>query len=380
MYPDERVLVMAGESFHTANMFYATHFLFPDAAIFIDRGGGDTLIVCTDFERDVAAAHSRARRVHGFRDYGGDELRARPDHEFLAGVMLRVLRAEGIARAVTTDDIPLFVADHLRANGVDLACRPDLLKDRRERKDAAELAAIASAQRATERAMQAAVDLIADARAGHDGFLQHGDLPVTSERLRAVIAASLLEGGCTGEGTITASGPDSAQPHNRGSGPIEAGQPIIIDIFPRHDEHRYYSDMTRTISKGSPHHEITRMFELTRGALDLAIEAIRPGVTGRSVFETVCRYYEDHGYATFVRANTMPEAGFIHSLGHGVGLEVHEGPRLGQPDNVLREGEVMTVEPGLYIPGLGGVRLEDIVVVTENGCRNMTDFSIQLAL
>ena len=319
--------------------------------------------------------------MRGFHDYGADDLpRDMPDHERLAELTLRVLRAENVNRAVTTDAIPLSVADHVRADGVDLICQPDLLKARRERKEPAELAAIESAQRAAERAMQAAADLIAGSLVGNDGRLYTGDVPVTSERLRTAIDASLLEDNCSGEGTITAWGPDSAQPHNRGHGPIRAGQPIVVDIFPRHNEYRYHADMTRTFSKGAPDPAVARMYELTNAALDLALGLIRPGTTGRAVFEAVCRHYEDHGYATYLRNNRFPEAGFIHSLGHGVGLSVHEGPRLGRPENVLREGEIITVEPGLYVPGLGGVRIEDLVVVTADGCRNLTVFPKTLVL
>ena len=194
------------------------------------------------------------------------------------------------------------------------------------------------------------------------------------------VDASLLEDNCSCEGTITAWGPDSAQPHNRGQGPIRAGQPIVVDIFPRHNEYRYHADMTRTFSKGAPDPEVARMYEVTNAALDLALGLIRPGTTGRAVFEAVCRRYEDHGYATYLRNNSFPEAGFIHSLGHGVGLSVHENPRLGRPENVLREGEIITVEPGLYVPGLGGVRIEDMVVVTADGCRNLTVFPKTLVL
>jgi Xaa-Pro aminopeptidase len=154
----------------------------------------------------------------------------------------------------------------------------------------------------------------------------------------------------------------------------------VIDLFPRNKEYRYYADMTRTLSKGTPHHEITRMYHVTRDALDLALGMIRPGVTGKAVFEAVCRFYEEHGYATFLREGRYPETGFIHGLGHGVGLDVHEGPQLGRAENVLREGEVITVEPGLYRPDLGGVRIEDMVVVTADGCRNLTDFPKTLAL
>ncbi len=381
MDDDNRALLLVGESFNTADVYYVTRHLFPDAVIYLDKGDGDALVACGDFEVEGAVGHGKAARVRGYRAYGGDELRGTmPDHERLAELTLRVLRDEGVSRAVTTDDMPLSIADYLRSHGVDLTCRPDLLAGPRELKDGAELAAIESAQRAAERAMQAAVDLIAAAHAGHDGLLYYRNLPLTSERLRAAIDASLLEDNCSGDGTITASGPDSAQPHNVGHGPIHAGRPIVIDLFPRNKEYRYYADMTRTVSKGTPDHEITRMYHVTRDALDLALGMIRPGITGKAVFEAVCRFYEEHGYATFLREGHYPEAGFIHGLGHGVGLDVHEGPQLGRAENALREGEVITVEPGLYRPDLGGVRIEDMVVVTADGCRNLTAFPKTLAL
>ncbi len=373
MYPDDRALLIVGETLNSPDAFYAMGFLFGDPAIFLDRGDGNSLLACTNFERDVAAAHSKARRVRGFRDYGGDDLTTSlPQQDVIAELTLRVLRDEGVARVVTTNDLPLYVADYLRARDIDLVCVPTLLSERRELKDATELEAIQSTQRATERAMQAAVDLIATASVGDQGILYSGGAVVTSQRLRAAIDGSLLEDNCSCDGTITASGPDSAQPHNRGSGPIHARQPIVIDIFPRDNERRYFADLTRTISKGVPHPDVLRMYDATNQALELAIGLIRPGVTGRSVWEAVCRFYEEQGYATYLREERTPDAGFIHSLGHGVGLAVHEGPSLGRRENVLREGEVITVEPGLYTPGFGGVRLEDLVVVTTDGCRNMT--------
>lgn len=380
-YPDDRALLMVGESTHAADLYYKTRYLVGDPAVFLDTGDDNTLLVLTDFERETAAASGKTTRVHGYKDYGSDELApGMPAHERTAELALRIVRGERVTRAITNDVMPLFVADYLRANGIDLICDPALLRAPRELKDATEVMAIESAQRATERAMQAAANVIADAHVGHDGLLYDGQVVVTSERLRAVIEASLLEDNCRGEGTITASGAAGAEPHNRGRGPIHAGQPIVIDIFPLHNDLRYYADMTRTISKGTPNHEIVRMYNLTKEALDLALGLIRPGTTGRAVWEAVCRFYEDHGYATFLREAKTPDAGFIHGLGHGVGLEIHEGPQLSRGENVLRENEIITVEPGLYVPGLGGVRIEDLVVVTADGCRNLTVFPKTLVL
>ena len=378
MYPDNRALVMVGETYHAADLYYVTHYLFPDPVIYVDKGDGDSLIACGDFERAGAAAHSKAARVRGFQDYGAadlpDELRP---YQRLAAITACVLHDEGVTRAVTTDTIPLSIVDHLRANGIDLICQPELLQSPRERKRPDELAAIEAAQHGTEKAMDAAIALVRDARPGEDGALYNGALPLTSERLRAVIDASLQEDGCSGEGTITAAGPDSAQPHNRGHGPIYAGQPVVIDIFPRHTELRYYADMTRTVCKGAPRDEFARMYEVTHEVLRYALSLLRPGTTGQAVFEQVCRFYEDRGYPTYLRDGKFPDEGFVHSLGHGVGLDIHEGPGLGRRPDLLEEGQVITVEPGLYAPGLGGVRIEDMVVLTADGCRNLTDYPVE---
>ncbi len=201
-----------------------------------------------------------------------------------------------------------------------------------------------------------------------------------SERLRAAIDASLQEDGCSGDGTITAAGPDSAQPHNRGHGPIYAGQPVVIDIFPRHTELRYYADMTRTVCKGAPSDDLARMYETTHEALRYTLGLLRPGTTGQAVVEAVCRFYEDRGYPTYLREGKFPDEGFVHSLGHGVGLDIHEGPGLGRCPDPLEDGQVITVEPDLYAPGLDGVRIEDMVALTASDYRNLTNYPVEFVV
>jgi len=381
MHPDDRPLLLIGETYNTADGYYAVRCLFGDPIIFLDKGDADSVLVCSDFERATAATRTRAVRTRGFQDYGVADLPSTlSDAERIAALALNVLRVEGVSRATTTNTMPLSVADFLRVHEVDLTCQPDYFVAGRLVKGLDELSAIESVQHATEKAMAAAVELIARATVGKDSLLYEGGRAVTSERLHAVIDASLLEDGCSSEGAIAAGGPQSAEPHNTGSGAIRAGQPVVIDIFPRHKDLRYFSDMTRTVSKGEPDAEIVRMYDLTRAALDHALSLIKPGVSGHAVFEAVCRLYEENGYPTYLRENKMPTTGFIHGLGHGVGLDIHEGPSLGRRDDVLREGQVITVEPGLYTPGLGGVRLEDIVVVTADGLRNLTAFPRQLVV
>jgi len=196
--------------------------------------------------------------------------------------------------------------------------------------------------------------------------------------VRTAIDTSFLRDNCLEEGTIVAGGVAAAAPHNAGSGPLQPNQAIVLDIFPRHKQLRHYADMTRTVSKGDAGPEVRHMYDATLRAQEIALSMIAPGVNGREVYEAVCRHFEDAGYATSLRTGEYPASGFIHSLGHGLGLEVHERPSLRPLDETLEAGHVVTVEPGLYDPAIGGVRIEDVAVVTTDGCRNLTHFEKQL--
>ena len=167
--------------------------------------------------------------------------------------------------------------------------------------------------------------------------------------------------------------------HERGSGPLPAGEPIIVDIFPRDKGTRYHGDLTRTFCRGEPDETVREWYDLTAEAKAAALDAIEPGVTGAAVHGAACDVYEDAGWPT-LRADPTAETGYIHSTGHGVGLEVHELPRLAPDGGELAPGHVVTVEPGLYDPAVGGVRIEDLVVVTEDGSENLTDYPKSLVV
>jgi Xaa-Pro aminopeptidase len=240
-----------------------------------------------------------------------------------------------------------------------------------------EIEKIRQAQRVNEKGMKKAVDMIKKSTV-RDGVLYYGEKPLTSELLQREIELVFIRNGHDATDTITAAGPRSADPHFTGEGPVRANEPIVIDIFPFGKKSRYFADMTRTVVKGRPSKEIKKMYDLTLEAQEIALGAIREGVTGKSVNDLVCDFYEKHGYGT---TRTKAKTGYIHSVGHGVGLEIHEGPRLGESGTApLRAGMVVTVEPGLYDPKVGGVRIEDMVVVTKDGCENLTKFPKELII
>jgi Xaa-Pro aminopeptidase len=174
-----------------------------------------------------------------------------------------------------------------------------------------------------------------------------------------------------------ACGVDAADPHDRGSGPLRPDRPIIIDIFPRSKTSGYHADMTRTFVVGDPEPTVREWFDHTNDAVNAALDAIEPGATGAAVHDAVCDVYEDAGLPT-LRSEPTTETGFIHSTGHGVGLDVHELPRIAPDGGELRPGHVVTVEPGLYDPAVGGVRTEDLILVTDDGYENLTDYAIDL--
>ena len=258
--------------------------------------------------------------------------------------------------------------------------------DRRRAKRPDEIEALDAAQRATEDAWSRGVDALRATTAGADGVLQLDAAPFTAERLRAIVEGRLLELGYASDGAIIAPGPQAADPHMMGSGPLHRGEPIVMDIFPQHKTSRYWADMSRTVAKGEPAAEILRMYEVVKRAQDAGIKALRPGITGRQVHELVEDIIFEAGYDTLrpgqqhgAPTNGALPKGFIHGTGHGVGLEIHEAPSVGRGGTApLAVGDVVTVEPGVYDPEIGGVRLEDMLLITAEGSRNFTRAPRQL--
>jgi Xaa-Pro aminopeptidase len=369
-----QALLLVGDSASNANLFYKTGFLAGDAFVYAERDG-QAMLVVNAMEKGRAEKESSVEDVRSFDEFGYRELVMETNDRNKAfavvlGKVLEVLTADSV---VVEGKLPVLYADGVRAEGVVLTIDPDLLVDSRRRKSPPEIAAIKEAQSATQKAMAHAIGLISSSEE-KAGLLHFGGIPLTSERMQGEIEALLLrEGMDTSEGPIVAGGPGASDPHWLGSGALRAGEAIVIDIFPRSKRTRYYADMTRTVVKGPASETLTAMFEATARALDAALAVIGPGVDGSQVHAAVREVFAQSGFE-----GEGPGARFIHGTGHGIGLEIHESPSIGTRHVELRPGDVVTVEPGLYDPKVGGVRLEDLIVVTDDGFQNLTDFPRQL--
>ncbi|MDP2766866.1 MAG: M24 family metallopeptidase [Candidatus Methanoperedens sp.] len=212
------------------------------------------------------------------------------------------------------------------------------------------------------------------------GVLWQDGSPLKTDDVRAIIERSLLSNGCEAADIILACGKGSADPHWHGEGELFANEPIVIDMVPRSKKERYYSDMTRTVMRGEPTEELKNMYSAVLESQVAAIKKIKAGVTGSEIHNVVCDVLEERGYETARGKSGEFTEGFIHSTGHGVGLDIHEAPNLSENGKELKAGNVVTVEPGLYYRKTGGVRLEDVVVVTKSGCKNLTMFEKNLVL
>ena len=292
---------------------------------------------------------------------------------------VRSVRSLGITRARVPQAFPLQMADALRADGIELVPDQRFFDERRRRKTPTELAGIHRASRAAEAGQAAIASLLARSEPGDGGRVVDGG-PLTSELLRAAAEAAFADHACRSDDAIVAHGPQAAEGHNAGSGRVANDDVLVCDLFPVDLASGCYSDMTRTFSVGMPDPELVTWHEHTREALEHVRGLVAPGADGAELYRTVCRFYEGHGYPTRLSAKegTVLREGFNHGLGHGVGLEVHEAPALSRTGHELVAGDVITLEPGLYRHGFGGVRLEDLVLVTEDGCETITDFPYDL--
>lgn len=343
--------------------------------------GGARHVLISQMEIPRLAAVGTSAVLHPMDEFGSHELAEQGlgRDELLEQVAVRFCREQGIDRAVVPGTVPVRMADVLREAGIEVEPRQSLFNDRRRVKTPTQIEGIRRAQLAAEAGMAAVASLIARAEPREDGVVVDG-APLTSERLRHVLLVTFLEHGALAGRVITSHGPQSAVGHESGSGVILPGEPVVVDIWPQDPQTACYTDMTRTFVVGEPPAELAEYQRVVKDAHDAAIAEVRPGADARTVYGAAASVIERAGYPTIrTRQPGKPlDHGFYHVLGHGVGLEVHEAPILGTRPDALIVGDVITIEPGIYRPGFGGCRLEDILVVTDEGADMLTTFPYDL--
>lgn len=294
-------------------------------------------------------------------------------------IALRACQRFGVAHAIVPPSFPLDLADHLRAGGVELEVDGPFFEARRRPKSPAQLAGIRRAQTAAEAAVASVATALHDAEVIDGGLVLDG-APLTCERLKQGVQLAYIRNGCGGDDNIVAHGPQTCVGHHSGSGQVLEGEPVTVDLCPRDPASGCYTDITRTFVKGAVNDELALYHRIVKESIDAVLVAIRPGLPVRELHRIACAPIEAAGQPTRLtkRPGEVLMDGFFHSLGHGVGLEIHEQPHLDQNDAALVVGDVIAVEPGCYRQGFGGVRLEDLVRVTESGSELLTDYPYEL--
>src|SRR2546423_808491 len=368
-----RLIVAASE--HDPDMLYATRFFAPDAFIFLEERGKRTLVL-SDLEIDRARKQAEADEFVSYsaleREVQGNQRKA-PAYQ---KVLSHFLQKRGVRSALVPSNFPLGFAQELEAAKIRLRTTNGLFWPEREAKTEEELKLMRRALQITEAGMARAIEVLSASNPVARKKLSWSGKTLTSEVLRAEIDSAILRAGGLPANTIVAGGDQACDPHERGSGPLKGDSLIILDIFPRDAKSGYFGDMTRTVVRGRASEEQRRLWETVRAGQALALKKMKPGVDGLELHNQVKQFFTDQGFPTEIRDGR--QVGFFHGTGHGLGLEIHEYPRFQK--TVFKIGQVLTVEPGLYYPGVGGARIEDVAVVTKSGNRLLSRFEKQLEI
>ncbi len=369
--------VMAGVPAVNFALYHRIRFSVCDPAALVllppAEGQPQSILILRDIEMDRARKHARVDQVGCPADFAPEDGLSGDRETATAQAVAECLRRNGVRQVIADRSLPLLFAHQMIEVGIAVECDPEWGVLERRSKDAQEIEWLREAQKVTEGAMAMACDTVAGADVGADGVLLVRDEPLTAERLRAMIDVWLLERGYSNPTSIVAGGPAGADCHDVGSGQLKTEQPVIIDIFPRNRETFYSGDCTRTVVHGTVSEELARMHAAVVAAKAAAIGACRAGVTGEAVHEATIGAIKSQGYSAGLPDDDAPDSycAITHGTGHGIGLDVHEPPLLDKGGPELVVGDAITVEPGLYCRAIGGVRVEDMVIVTEGGCENL---------
>ena len=368
-----RLIVAASET--DPDMLYATRFFAPDPFIFLQQNGKRTLVL-SDMEMGRGRRQATADEFVSFnkleREVQGKAKKSPPYERVLA----HFLRKRGIRSTIVPATFPLGYAQELSANRIRVRTTNGLFWPEREAKTDEEIKLIERALQITEIGLARAMEVLKASKPGAGKRLQWSGKTLTSEILRAEIDYAILRADGIPTATIVAGGDQACDPHERGFGPLYANSLIILDVFPRAAKTGYFGDLTRTVVRGRASDAQRKLWETVKAGQELGLKRIKAGIDGMRIHKAIQDFFRARGFATGVRQGK--QVGFFHGTGHGLGLEIHEYPRLQKV--TLKERQVLTVEPGLYYPGLGGVRHEDVVVITKNGCKILSHFPKQLEI
>ncbi|MFH0799534.1 MAG: M24 family metallopeptidase [Pseudomonadota bacterium] len=357
-----------------ADIYYATGFRAPDAFIFFEKTGKKYMVM-SDLEIDRARRESKVDRVLSINPYAA-RAAGKKKAPGQADIVGEILADHGIDRLVVPGETPFTLVDALRIKGFRVEAGPTPFYPDRFVKGAEERRHILASQRVVFAAMGLARDVLASSRIRGSRIVYKGRT-LTSGSLRTMINVFLLERGFVGSDTIVACGRHSIDPHDVGAGPLMPHKSIIVDIFPRSVKTGYFGDATRTFCKGRAPDALKRMYATVKDGQALGISMVRAGINGRKIHESIHALFGNRGYVSGEKGGRMQ--GFFHGTGHSVGLEIHEEPaRIAGRDFILKAGNVMSVEPGLYYKAIGGVRIEDLVFVTKSGCDVLSGFPKKL--
>ena len=364
-------ILLYADSERSADMLYLGRIQVPDAFVaFVARGKKYAVLGALELGR--ARKESAFDKVLPLETYLQRARKRWPDRKPGPAEVVALVAAEfRVKNFYIPDDFPAGLATRISQLGVGLTIVTDAIFPEREVKTPREIAAIREGNRCSAAGLAAAERLLRASKIKGRQLLHDGK-PLTSERLRRAIEVACLEAGSLSHGTIAAGGDQACDPHCVGHGPLRANELIVVDVFPRVQTTGYHGDMTRTFLRGRASDAQRALVEAVRAAQFGAMQSIRAGVNGRDIHHGVIAEFEQRGYAT--KHTAKGSVGFFHGTGHGLGLAVHELPRMSTVDHTLLKDSVVTVEPGLYYPGLGGCRIEDVVQVTARGAKQLSDF------
>jgi Xaa-Pro aminopeptidase len=364
------VRLMYAPSGHDADMLYATHFFADDPFLWWEARGKRHLALSAleiDRARPIALG-----QVHELTEFFPRDPRKRSTVDLIAGVA-KSCRTKSF---LVPEQFPAGLLEKLRAAGLKITVSTEPFFPERSRKTKEEVAALTVALRVAEAGLRRGIDVLRASKIGRRNALTWQKTPLTSEILRAEMDSAVLRAGGSPANTIVAGGEQGCDPHERGHGPLRANEAIVLDIFPRHARNYYYGDLTRTVVKGRASEALRKQYATVQEGKRWVMGKMRHGADGPALQKELIERFKTEGFPTEQRNGRW--VGMFHGVGHGLGLDLHESPRFAA--GKLFTGLSITVEPGLYYPGVGGVRIEDVVVVGKTGVKNLTRFEEELEI